>query len=71
MSSLLDPLVAFGTGNFYLSNEMQALWMAVQGAVAIRHGPNKEGKLNWFHAFCLSMLAGFAGGWLGFIWMGE
>lgn len=48
-----------------------AFWMAVQGAVNVRRGPNKDKNLHWFHAFCLSVIGGYAGGLFGFIWMGK
>lgn len=64
-------LVDFLTGQSPLSAEMQALWMAIQGAVMVRNGVNRERKLHWFHAFALSVMAGFAGGWLGFFLMGK
>lgn len=34
-------------------------------------GPNKDKKLHWFHAFMLSVIAGYAGGCFGLIWMGK
>lgn len=70
-SSLFQHAVSFLTGQSPLSGEMQSFWMAIQGAMVVRRGPNKEGKLAPFHAFCLSVAAGFAGGWLGFVWMGR
>lgn len=66
-----DASVAFLTGASAFSAESQAFWMAVQGAMAVRKGPNKNKAMNWFHAFVLSVLIGFAGGLLGFVWMGK
>ena len=71
MDQAMEYIVRFGTGDIPYSTELQAFWMAVQGAMAVRNGPNKEGKLHWFHAFALSVLAGFSGGWFGFLWMGK
>jgi hypothetical protein len=71
MNDVLPPLVAFLTGDFPYSGELMAFWMAIQGAVAVRRGPNKDKNLHWFHAFCLSVIAGYAGGCFGFIWMGK
>lgn len=72
MSSLaMELLVQFSSGDFAFSGELQAFWMAVQGAMMVRLGPNKDRSLNWFHAFSLSVIGGFGGGWLGFIWMGR
>ena len=67
----MDYAVKFATGDFAYSAELQAFWMAVQGAMAVRAGPNRNRTLHWFHAFALSVLAGFSGGWFGFLWMGE
>lgn len=66
----LDGAVRYLTGTTWLSGEMQAFWMAIQGAVAVRQGANQDRSLHWFHAFCLSVAAGFTGGWLGFLFMG-
>ena len=41
-----------------------------QGALAVRNGLNRENKLHFFHAFALSSIAGFGGGWMGFVWLG-
>jgi hypothetical protein len=58
--------VNFLSGQFLYSAELQSFWMAIQGAMMVRQGQkktnNKNGKLHWFHAFVLSVLAGFAGG---------
>jgi hypothetical protein len=71
MNDVLPHLVSFLTGDFAFSGELQAFWMAIQGAVAVRRGPNKDKTLHWFHAFCLSVIGGYAGGCFGFIWMGK
>ena len=68
---LFDVVVRFLTGDFPYCPEAIAFWMAIQGAMAVRKGPNKDGKLHWFHAFVLSSLAAFAGGTFNFIWMGQ
>lgn len=67
---VLNLAVAFLTGDFPGSAEFQNLGMAIQGAMNVRKGPNREKKLHWFHAFMLSVVAGFAGGIFTFIWMG-
>ena len=54
-----------------MAGEFVAFWMAIQGAMAVRRGPNKYGKMDWFHAFCQSVVTGFAGGLLAPIWMGK
>jgi len=67
----MDYAVTFLTGAFAFSAEFQNVGMAIQGAMSVRKGPNKEKKLHWFHAFMLSVVAGFAGGIFNFIWMGK
>jgi hypothetical protein len=67
----MGAIVAYLTGTSSFSAENQSFWMAVQGAMAVRKGPNSEKKLNWFHAFTLSVLIGYAGGLMGFVWMGK
>lgn len=69
-SSVLSYAAAYFTGDFPYSGELQAFWMAVEGSMTVRKGLNKSGNLHWFHAFCLSVAAGFTGGWLGFFLMG-
>jgi len=67
----MDMIVRFAMGNFPYTLEAQAIGMALQGSMTVRNGANKQGNLQWFHAFVLSVMAGFAGGWLGFLWMGK
>ena len=64
-------VVDFLVGRTAFSMEHQAFWMAVQGSMNVAKGPNKDKHMQWFHALTLSVLAGFAGGWLGFVWMGK
>jgi hypothetical protein len=67
-----DAVVAYLTGASAYSSELQSFFMAVQGAMAVRKTRNRDGKqLAWFHAFCLSVLIGYAGGMFGFLWMGR
>lgn len=68
---IMESLVRFGSGDFPKSAELVGLFMAIQGAMAVRKGPNKNRDLNWFHAFSLSLMTAFAGGWLGFLWMAK
>lgn len=68
---ILHLAVRFLTGDFPFSAELQAFFMAIQGAVAVRNGPNKDRKLHWFHAFALSVIGGYAGALFGFLWMGK
>jgi hypothetical protein len=69
--AFMTHAVDFLTGRSYLTGEMQAFWMAVQGAMMVRNSMNKDHKMAWFHAFALSVLAGFAGGWFGFVLMAK
>ncbi len=69
--ALPSYLVDFLTGSFPYASELQALGMALQGAVAVRSGLNKDGKMHWFHAFALTTVVAFGGGWLGFMLMGK
>lgn len=71
MMSFPPYLVEFLTGSFSYATELQALGMALQGAVAVKSGLNKDGKMHWFHAFALTTIVAFGGGWLGFMLMGK
>lgn len=39
--------------------------------MAVRNGKNNDGKMNWFHAFVHSVLAGYAGATFTALWMGR
>lgn len=67
----MDLVVDYLVGRSPYSTENEAFWMAVQGAMIVRNGPNSTNRLHWFHAFALSVLFAFAGGLLGFMWMGK
>lgn len=67
----MNNVVPFLLGQSPYSEENEAFWMAVQGAMIVRNGPNATKRLHWFHAFSLSVLFGFAGGLMGFVWMGK
>lgn len=69
--AVLDPAVRFLTGNFPFAAELQAFWMAVQGAVMVRSGVNPNKSLHWFHAFMLSLIGGYGGACFGFLWMAK
>ena len=71
LDDVFDWVIRFLTGKFPYCPEAIAFGMAIQGAMAVRKGPNKDGKLHWFHSFVLSTLAAFAGGTFNFIWMGQ
>ena len=67
----MDNVVPFLVGASAFSAENQSFWMAVQGAMAVRKGPNKDKKMNWFYAFVQSILVGYSGGLFGFLWLGK
>lgn len=68
---VFDSIVRFLTGTSIYSSELQCFWMAIQGSMTIRNGLNKDRNMKWFHSFVLSVLAGYGGGWFGFVWMGK
>jgi hypothetical protein len=63
--------ISFLTAQFAYAAEFQNIFMAVQGAMNVRNGPNKDGKMNWFHAFLQGVVTAFAGGLLAPFWMGR
>ena len=64
-------LVQFLTGKFNGSDELQCFWMAFQGSMSTRNGPNHDRKMNWFNAFCVSVVSGYGGALLAPLWMGR
>ena len=56
---------------FANAGEFQNIFMAVQGAMNVRNGPNKDGKMKWFHAFAQGVVMAFAGGLMAPLWMGR
>ncbi len=64
-------IISFLTGDFPYTTEFQAFFMALQGAMKVRTGKNKDGKMNWFHAFCQGVVLSYAGGLLSPLWMGK
>jgi hypothetical protein len=67
----LSAVLSYLTGTSPFTMELQALAMSFQGAMAVRNGLNRDGKMHFFHAFALSTILGFGGGWMGFILMGK
>ncbi len=61
----------FLTGNFPFSVEFQSICMALQGAMIIRNGINKDGKLEWFHAFAKGIIISYGGALFTPLWMGR
>lgn len=61
----------FLTGTSPYHVELRTFGIALQGAVAVRKGMNKDGKMHPFHAFALTTILGFGGGWFTFLFMGK
>jgi hypothetical protein len=67
----LDLAISFLTANFPYAAEFQNIFMAIQGAMIVRNGPNKDGKMKPFHAFLHGVVLAYAGGLLTPLWMGR
>lgn len=67
----MNPLVDLITMNFPFSNETVCIFMSVQGAMQVRNGINRDGKLTWFHAFLRSTLTAYAGATFTNVFMGR
>jgi len=68
---MIDLIVAFLSGSSLYHAELRTFGQAFMGALAVRSGANKNKDMNWFHAFALTTISAFGGGWFGFIWMGK
>lgn len=64
-------LISYLTGSFPYSAEFQAFFMALQGAMIVRTGPNKNGSMQLFHAFAQGVVISYAGGLFAPFWMGN
>lgn len=64
-------IISYLTGSFPYSGEFQAFFMALQGAMIVRMGPNKKGTMAWFHAFAQGVVVSYAGGLFAPFWMGN
>mmetsp|Transcript_7711 Transcript_7711/g.14540 ORF Transcript_7711/g.14540 Transcript_7711/m.14540 type:complete len:340 (-) Transcript_7711:491-1510(-) len=67
----LDLAISYLTANFAYAPEFQNIFMAIQGAMIVRTGPNKDGKMKPFHAFLQGVVLAYAGGLLTPLWMGR
>lgn len=67
----MNPIVDLVTMNFPYAAEVVCVAMAVEGSMAIRKGPNKNGQMHWFHAFLKSTLTAYAGASFTNIFMGR
>ena len=68
---MIDLIIAFLSGSSPYHAELRTFGQAFMGALAVRSNANKNKDMNWFHAFALTTIAAFGGGWFGFIWMGK
>lgn len=67
----MDALLGLMVGTSPFHAELRTFGMAFQGAMAVRNGKNKDKSMDWFYAYCCTLLAAFAGGMFGFMWMGK
>mmetsp|Transcript_15335 Transcript_15335/g.32463 ORF Transcript_15335/g.32463 Transcript_15335/m.32463 type:complete len:294 (-) Transcript_15335:246-1127(-) len=67
----MNPLVDLLTMNFPYATEVVCTFMAIQGSMAVRNGPNRTNSMNWFHAFLKSTLTAYAGATFTNIFMGR
>lgn len=67
----MNPLVNLITMNFPYATETVCIFMAIQGSMAIRNGPNRTGSMRWFHAFFRSTLTAYAGATFTNIFFGR
>jgi len=68
---VVPTVFEFLLGNFPFSAEVQSICMALQGAMIIRNGINKDGKLDWFHAFAKGIIIAYGGALFTPLWMGR
>ncbi|KAL7578718.1 hypothetical protein ACA910_015956 [Epithemia clementina (nom. ined.)] len=67
----MEYVVNYLTGAFPYFPEFINFGMALEGAMVVKRGVNKDGRLHWFHAFFLSVVTSFGGGIFTKAWMGE
>lgn len=68
---MIPHAIAYLTANFPLAAEFQSFWMAMQGAMIVRNGPNKNGEMYWFYAFAQGVVCSYAGALFAPLWMGR
>lgn len=66
-----DLFVDYLIGQFKYTRELQCFWMAFQGSMNCRLGPNKDRSMHWFHAFWISVIGGYGGSCFAPFWMGR
>lgn len=67
----MNWLAKLVTMSFPYATETVCLAMAIQGSMAVRHGPNKARTMHWFHALVRSTLTAYAGATFTNIFMGR
>mmetsp|Transcript_15752 Transcript_15752/g.22399 ORF Transcript_15752/g.22399 Transcript_15752/m.22399 type:complete len:303 (-) Transcript_15752:180-1088(-) len=67
----LSSIISYLSASFPYAAEYQSSLMALQGAMTVRNGLNKNGKMPWFHAFCQGVVLGYAGALFTPLWMGN
>lgn len=60
-AEVLDAVVTFLTARFQYATELQGIGMALQGAMVVRTKKNKDGKMDWFHAFAFGVIVAYGG----------
>ena len=70
-STMSSFAVNYLIAKFPFSGEFQSFFMALQGVMKVRDGPNKSGKMNWFHAFLQGVVLSYGGGLFTPLWMGR
>ena len=68
---MVNPLVRLVTMDFPYALEVVCVAMSVQGSMSVRNGPNRDGKMNWFHALVRSTLTAYAGATFTNVFMGR
>jgi uncharacterized membrane protein YeiH len=67
----MDYLVGALTGTSPYNAEIRSFFQGFAGATAVKNGANKDNKMKWFHAFCLTAVTAFGGGMLNPLWLGQ
>merc|ERR1712232_764268 len=67
----MNPFVDLVTMKFPRATEIVCVFMAIQGSMKVRKGPNRQRTMHWFHAFARSTLAAYAGASFTNVFMGR
>jgi len=68
---MLDLIIAVLSGASPYHAELRTFGQAFMGALAVRGGANKNKDMHWFHAYALTIVTAFGGGFFAFLWMGK